>query len=90
VAHDIFPLSDGNDISTDTLDSFYSNDTQAHTHRQQYRSDMHWEVAERLLFIYAKLNPGVSYVQGMNEILAPIYWVMANDPDLVNQGNQFD
>ncbi|KAI8057877.1 rab-GTPase-TBC domain-containing protein [Syncephalis plumigaleata] len=87
LAHDTCPLSDGNDTSTDTLDSFYSNDTQGHAQRRQYRSDLHWEVAERLLFIYAKLNPGVSYVQGMNEILAPIYWVMANDPDLVNQAN---
>ncbi|ORY01100.1 RabGAP/TBC [Basidiobolus meristosporus CBS 931.73] len=43
--------------------------------------DLHWEVIERLLFIYAKLNPGVGYVQGMNEILGPIYYTMANDPD---------
>ena len=26
-------------------------------------------VVERMLFIYAKLNPGQSYVQGMNEII---------------------
>ena len=26
--------------------------------------------------MYAKLNPGVKYVQGMNELLAPIYYVM--------------
>lgn len=25
----------------------------------------HWEVVERILFIYAKLNPGIAYVQGM-------------------------
>ncbi|KAI8372310.1 rab-GTPase-TBC domain-containing protein [Choanephora cucurbitarum] len=37
--------------------------------------DYHWEAIERILFIYAKLNPGVGYVQGMNEILAPIYYV---------------
>jgi hypothetical protein len=37
--------------------------------------DYHWEAIERVLFIYAKLNPGVGYVQGMNEILAPIYYV---------------
>ncbi|ORX93333.1 RabGAP/TBC [Basidiobolus meristosporus CBS 931.73] len=43
--------------------------------------DLHWEAIERLLFIYAKLNPGVGYVQGMNEILGPIYYTMANDPD---------
>ena len=26
--------------------------------------EAHWEVVERILFIYAKLNPGTSYVQG--------------------------
>ncbi|KAI9598191.1 rab-GTPase-TBC domain-containing protein [Syncephalis fuscata] len=87
IAQESHMLVDGGDTSTDTLDSFYSNDTQGNTRRSPYRSDMHWEVAERILFIYAKLNPGVSYVQGMNEIFAPIYWVMANDVDLVNQAN---
>ncbi|CAG8462907.1 31229_t:CDS:10 [Racocetra persica] len=43
--------------------------------------DLHWEAVERILFIYAKLNPGVGYVQGMNEILGPIYYTMANDCD---------
>lgn len=38
------------------------------------------DVMARILFIYAKLNPGVKYVQGMNEILAPIYYIFANDP----------
>ena len=54
------------------------------------------KVVERLLFLYAKLNPGQGYVQvilffggfhavtsvqqGMNEIIGPIYYVMASDP----------
>ena len=25
--------------------------------------EAHWEVVERMLFIYAKLNPGIQYVQ---------------------------
>lgn len=25
--------------------------------------EMHWQVVERLLFIYSKLNPGIKYVQ---------------------------
>ena len=41
--------------------------------------DLHWEALERILFIYAKLNPGISYIQGMNEVLGPIYYVLAND-----------
>jgi TBC1 domain family member 13 len=31
----------------------------------------------RALFVFAKLNPGVRYVQGMNELLAPLYYVFA-------------
>ena len=44
--------------------------------------EAHWEVVERILFLYAKLNPGQSYVQGMNEIVGPIYYTFASDPDL--------
>ena len=36
---------------------------------------------ERILFLYAKLNPGQGYVQGMNEIVGPIYHAFACDPD---------
>ena len=39
--------------------------------------EAHWEVVQRILFLYAKLNPGQSYVQGMNEIIGPIYYVFA-------------
>lgn len=40
----------------------------------------------RILFIYAKLNPGLKYVQGMNEIIATIYYLFANDthPEFVD------
>ncbi|OZJ02699.1 hypothetical protein BZG36_04602 [Bifiguratus adelaidae] len=41
--------------------------------------DLHWEAIERILFVYAKLNPGVGYVQGMNELLGPIYYLFAHD-----------
>jgi hypothetical protein len=44
-------------------------------------SEHHWEVIERILFVYAKLNPGIGYVQGMNEILGPLYYVMASNPN---------
>ncbi|XP_052092221.1 TBC1 domain family member 13-like [Mytilus californianus] len=42
--------------------------------------EAHWEVVERILFIYSKLNPGQGYVQGMNEIVGPIYYCFAADP----------
>ncbi len=36
--------------------------------------ETHSDVLWRILFIYAKLNPGIKYVQGMNEVLAVIYY----------------
>ena len=38
----------------------------------------HGDAVRRLLFVYAKLNPGVRYVQGMNELAGPIYYVFAS------------
>lgn len=49
--------------------------------------EAHWEVVERILFIYAKLNPGQGYVQGMNEIIGPIYYTMASDPNYEYRSN---
>ena len=43
--------------------------------------EAHWEIVQRILFIFAKLNPGQSYVQGMNEICGPLYYTFATDPD---------
>ncbi|EPR64594.1 TBC domain-containing protein [Toxoplasma gondii GAB2-2007-GAL-DOM2] len=40
----------------------------------------HYDVLGRILFVYAKVNPGIRYVQGMNELLAPIYYVIMSDP----------
>ncbi|KAK9058463.1 hypothetical protein SSX86_023305 [Deinandra increscens subsp. villosa] len=39
------------------------------------------EALKNILTIYAKLNPGIRYVQGMNEILAPLFYVFKNDPN---------
>ena len=38
--------------------------------------EVHWEVIRRMLFIFAKLNPGIGYVQGMNAIAGIVYYVM--------------
>ncbi|CAK9099547.1 unnamed protein product [Durusdinium trenchii] len=40
----------------------------------------HYDVLARILLLYAKLNRGVRYVQGMNELLAPLYYLFAQDP----------
>ncbi|WCJ33180.1 Ypt/Rab-GAP domain of gyp1p superfamily protein [Euphorbia peplus] len=39
------------------------------------------DALRNILNVFAKLNPGIRYVQGMNELLAPIYYVFRNDPD---------
>ncbi|XP_037046178.1 TBC1 domain family member 13 isoform X2 [Bradysia coprophila] len=44
--------------------------------------EAHWEIVQRILFLYAKLNPGQGYVQGMNEIIGPIYYTFASDPNI--------
>lgn len=37
-----------------------------------------------ILLLFAKLNPVIRYVQGMNEVLAPMYYVFSTDPDEQN------
>lgn len=43
--------------------------------------ETHADILSRILFIYAKLNPGIRYVQGMNEILAVLYFVFYETTD---------
>lgn len=40
----------------------------------KFKFECHCDVLTRILFIYAKNNPNVKYIQGMNEVLAPIYF----------------
>ena len=46
----------------------------------------HLQVVERLLFLYAKTNTGIGYVQGMNEVIGPLYYVFAQHPDIAWKG----
>lgn len=39
------------------------------------------EALRHILIVFAKLNPGIRYVQGMNEVLAPLFYVFRSDPD---------
>ena len=41
--------------------------------------ETHADILHRILFVYAKLNPGVKYVQGMNEVLAVLYYCYLKD-----------
>ena len=39
----------------------------------------HTDALSRILLVYAKLNAGVGYIQGMNELLAPLLFVCVGD-----------
>lgn len=56
--------------------NFFSGDTPSAKANQ--------EALRSILIVFAKLNPGIRYVQGMNEILAPLFYVFKNDPDEEN------
>lgn len=44
-------------------------------------------VLARILYLYVKMNPAMEYVQGMNEVLAPLLYVFASseDPSVGNE-----
>lgn len=45
-------------------------------HKEEQRKTYRCDYMSRILFIYAKLNPKAAYVQGMNEVLAPIFYLV--------------
>ncbi|BBH08498.1 Ypt/Rab-GAP domain of gyp1p superfamily protein [Prunus dulcis] len=58
---------------------FFSGDSSfSRKHRESMRS---------ILLLFAKLNPVIRYVQGMNEVLAPIYYVFSTDTNEQNAAN---
>ncbi|KAJ1980921.1 hypothetical protein H4R34_002275 [Dimargaris verticillata] len=76
------PVTSSSPVRSASLSS--SNEslpTQSSGATSEPASDLHWEAIERILFIYAKLNRGIGYVQGMNEIVGPLYYVLAQDVD---------
>ena len=43
------------------------------------------DIMNRILFIYAKIHPDVCYVQGMNDLLAPLYYCFSIDNNPQNK-----
>ena len=41
--------------------------------------EIHVDVLKRILFIYTYINQDISYHQGMNELLAPIFYCFSYD-----------
>ncbi|GLJ15806.1 hypothetical protein SUGI_0260610 [Cryptomeria japonica] len=58
---------------------FFSGDSESAISNQ--------ESLKHILLIFAKLNPGIRYVQGMNEVVAPLFYVFKTDPDESNSIN---
>jgi len=52
------------------IDEIYYNDKE---------NEVHADVLKRILFIYTYFCPDISYHQGMNELLAPIYYCYSYD-----------
>uniref|UniRef100_A0A7C9EIM3 Rab-GAP TBC domain-containing protein n=1 Tax=Opuntia streptacantha TaxID=393608 RepID=A0A7C9EIM3_OPUST len=50
-------------------------------------SKKHKESMKNILLLFAKLNPTTRYVQGMNEVLAPMYYVFSTDAHEQNAAN---
>lgn len=48
------------------------------THKEEQRKTYRYDYMTRILFVFAKANPKVQYVQGMNEVLAPIFYLLNN------------
>eukprot|EP01116_Phalansterium_solitarium_P016473 TRINITY_DN3837_c0_g1_i1.p2 TRINITY_DN3837_c0_g1~~TRINITY_DN3837_c0_g1_i1.p2 ORF type:complete len:336 (-),score=114.08 TRINITY_DN3837_c0_g1_i1:114-1121(-) len=59
-------------------------------HMQFFAMAQHSTALRQILFIYAKLNPGIRYVQGMNEVLAPLYYVFCRDAEPPQAAGQDD
>jgi hypothetical protein len=51
----------------------------SHKLRKQSDFETNADVMNRILFIYAKIHDDVSYIQGMNDLLAPIYYCFSID-----------
>jgi hypothetical protein len=79
-ANDVFETHQAAAANSSGLGSLVKADGEAFIPKPRSRAEEnHSDVLKRILFIFAKLNPGIRYVQGMNEILAPLYYVFAHD-----------
>lgn len=55
--------------------------------------ESHADCMARILFVYAKLNKGIRYIQGMNEVLAILYycfWKFGSDSVISTQYMESD
>jgi hypothetical protein len=73
------------DQPTDTLrDDVRKDVVRTHSTLAFFQKRSSLEGMCRVLYVYGRLNPGLKYVQGMNELLAPLFYVCFNTPNPIN------
>ena len=88
------------DPSRSSKDDIARLEMQAQTKKSDLSADdianyieSHSDCMARVLFIYAKLNKGIRYVQGMNEVIAILYycfWKFGSDSVISTQYMESD
>ncbi len=88
------------DPSRNSKDDITRLEMQAQTKKSDLSTDdianyieSHSDCMARVLFIYAKLNKGIRYVQGMNEVIAILYycfWKFGSDSVISTQYMESD
>ena len=88
------------DPSRSSKDDIARLEMQAQTKKSDLSTDdianyieSHSDCMARVLFIYAKLNKGICYVQGMNEVIAILYycfWKFGSDSVISTQYMESD
>lgn len=77
------PFAKANQVCCCCCSLRHENDTNI-TDLLNCKDPVFQEALRNILIVFAKLNPGIRYVQGMNELLAPLFYVLKNDPDEEN------
>jgi hypothetical protein len=68
-----------NNPADDALDEDIWKDVQRTHPGLHFFTQSTYERMRRILYVFAKLNPGIKYIQGMNEVLAPIVFIFGSD-----------
>ncbi|KAJ8753209.1 hypothetical protein K2173_017804 [Erythroxylum novogranatense] len=93
ISHEDHPLSDGKASAwrqyfqhTEIAEQIDRDLQRTHPEMKFFSGDSSFskkikEAMRNILLLFAKLNPAIRYVQGMNEVLAPIIYVFSTDTD---------
>ena len=64
----------------------FNNIDEIYYNEKEY--ELHVDVLKRMLFIYSMFCPDISYHQGMNELLAPIYYCYSYDKTYTEENEE--